>query len=194
VSSQHVRFAGEDAVSQRSSPFRSEMRRLWEDHVTRTRLAIISLTTSSRDTDSTVGRLLQNQTDIGNAIKAFYGRAAGNELARLLRDHITIAAELILAAKAGDDAATADARARWQANADEIATFLSGANPRFWKLGAMKRMLSDHLNLTTQEVLARLEARWANDVALYDQIHRQALHMADMLSDGIVGQFPGRFR
>jgi hypothetical protein len=185
---------GSGAVSQKELAFRSEMRRLWEDHITWTRLAIISLTTSSPDTDATVGRLLQNQTDIGNAIKPFYGRAAGNELTRLLRDHITIAAELVVAAKAGDQAATADAQARWQANADEIATFLNGANPRFWKLRAMKKMLADHLNLTTQEVLARLEARWADDVAIFDEIHHQALHMADMLSDGIVGQFPRRFR
>ena len=61
---------------------RSDMRRLWEDHVTWTRLAIISLTTGSPDTQATVGRLLENQTDIGNAVKPFYGKAAGNDAHR----------------------------------------------------------------------------------------------------------------
>ena len=56
------------------------MRKLWEDHVTWTRLAIISLTTGSPDTEATVGRLLQNQTDIGDAIEPFYGKAAGDAL------------------------------------------------------------------------------------------------------------------
>ena len=56
------------------------MRKLWEDHVTWTRLAIISLTTDSPDTEASVGRLLQNQTDIGNAIKPYYGAAAGKQL------------------------------------------------------------------------------------------------------------------
>ena len=57
----------------------------------------------------------------------------------------------------------------------------------------MKAMLHDHLRLTTDEVVARLTRNWAADVQYYDQIHRQALHMADMLSTGIVGQFPRRF-
>ncbi len=80
------------------------MRALWEDHITWTRLAIISLTTGSPDTEATVGRLLQNQTDIGNAVKPFYGDAAGDELTDELRRHILIAADLVAAAKAGDQA------------------------------------------------------------------------------------------
>jgi hypothetical protein len=174
--------------------FRNDMRRLWEDHITWTRLAIISLTTDAPDTEATVGRLLQNQTDIGNAVKPFYGAAAGEELTGLLREHILIAAELIAAARAGDQAAVADAQARWTANADEIAAFLNAANPRFWKLGEMRTMMREHLRLTTNEVVARLQRDWAADVAAYDEIHGQALEMADMLSTGIVKQFPRRFR
>jgi hypothetical protein len=161
--------------------------------VTWTRLAIISLTTDSPDTQATVGRLLQNQDDIGDAIKPFYGRRAGNELTRLLREHILIAADLVLAAKAGDQAAVADAQARWTANADEIAAFLAAANPRHWPLDEMKEMLHEHLRLTTDEAVARLQGDWDRDVATYDEIHVQALGMADMLSTGIIEQFPRRF-
>ena len=174
--------------------FRNDMRRLWEDHVTWTRLAIISLTTDSPDTDATVGRLLRNQTDIGDAIKPFYGDESGAELTRLLRDHILIAADLVAAAKDGDAGGIADAQARWVANADEIAGFLAGANPRAWPLDEMKDMLHDHLELTTNEALARLHGDWDADVAAYDAIHLQALGMADMLATGIVEQFPQRFR
>jgi hypothetical protein len=169
------------------------MRRVWEDHVTWTRLAIISLTTGAPDTDATVGRLLKNQADIGDALKPFYGDAAGQELTRLLREHILIAADLIAAAKAGNQTAVAEAQARWTANADEIADFLAAANPRSWQLDEMKEMLHEHLRLTTSEVLARLHADWAADVAAYDEIHLQALGMADMLSNGIIKQFPSRF-
>jgi hypothetical protein len=168
------------------------MRKLWEDHVTWTRLAIISLTTGSGDTQATVARLLRNQTDIGNAIKPYYGAAAGAKLTALLRQHILIAADLVAAAKAGDGAKLAATQARWQQNADEMAAFLSGANPN-WKLGEMKAMLRNHLRLTVAEAVARLQKRWRADVADYDAIHVQALHMADMLAAGIVAQFPGRF-
>ena len=186
--------AGGMIVTPRTVAFHDQMRKLWEDHVTWTRLAVISLTSGTPDTEATVGRLLQNQADIGDAIKPFYGREAGERLTSLLRDHILIAADLIAAAKAGDQAAVAQQQARWTANADEIAAFLTGANPGSWPLEEMKAMLHDHLRLTTDEVLARLQADWDADVAAYDAIHLQALGMADMLSEGIVKQFPSRFR
>ena len=193
---QHATAASADGmiVTPRTVAFHDQMRKLWEDHVTWTRLAVISLTSGTPDTEATVGRLLQNQTDIGDAIKPFYGDRAGERLTSLLRDHILIAADLIAAAKAGDQAAVAQQQARWTANADEIAAFLTGANPGSWPLEEMKAMLHDHLRLTTDEVLARLQADWDADVAAYDAIHLQALGMADMLSEGIVKQFPSRFR
>ena len=180
-------------ISVEELAFRQDMRKLWEDHVTWTRLAVISLTTDSPDTGATVGRLLQNQDDIGAAIAPFYGVEAGSRLATLLREHITIAADLIAAAQAGNQSEVARQQARWEANADEIARFLNSANPR-WKLDETRNMLLEHLQLTTSEVVARLQSDWTADVAAYDEIHRQALHMADMLSTGIVAQFPKRFR
>jgi hypothetical protein len=181
-------------VTAKELAFRNEMRRLWEDHVTWTRLAVISLVAGTPDTDATVARLLQNQTDIGDAVKPFYGRAAGDALTAELRQHILIAADLIAAAKAGDQTKLADAQARWEQNAGEIATLLSKANPRNWQRGAVLAMLQEHLRLTTQEAVARIQGNWTADVAAYDRIHRHALGMADTLSTGLIAQFPKRFR
>jgi hypothetical protein len=185
---------GARALTQKQVALREDMRRLWEDHITWTRLAIISLTTDSPDTEATVGRLLRNQTDIGNAVKPFYGKKAGNELTNQLRRHILIAAEVIAAAKAGDSAKLADAQARWTRNGDDIAAVLASVNPRYWKLGAMKAELRIHLKLTTDEAVARLKGGWSGDVAAYEKIHTHALHLSDVLSDGLMKQFPRRFR
>lgn len=186
--------AGAATVTDKDLALHDGMRVLWEDHVTWTRLAVISLVAGTPDTDATVARLLKNQTDIGNAIKPYYGAAAGRALTGLLRQHILIAADLIAAAKAGDRAKVAAEQARWRSNADEIATFLSKANPQHWRRGDLRAMLNEHLRLTTQEVVARLQGKWAADVAAYDRIHHHALGMADALSTGIVDQFPRRFR
>ena len=173
---------------------REGMRQLWEDHIVWTRLAIISLTTGSADTEETVARLLQNQTDLGNAVKPFYGKAAGNKLTAELRKHILIAADLIAAAKAGDQAKLAEEQASWAKNADDIAAVLASVNPRFFKLAVLKAEMAMHLKLTTEEVVARLQGNWGADVVSYDKIHRHILHMSDYLSDGLVKQFPKRFR
>jgi hypothetical protein len=190
----HEESSHAGTISTRELALRNSMRKLWEDHVTWTRLAVIGLTSDTPDAPAAVARLLRNQTDIGNAIKPFYGSAAGTQLTALLRQHILIAADVIAAAKANDKAALGKAQARWLVNANQIARFLNRANPRSWKLGEMKTMLHEHLGLTTSEVVARLQGKWAADVRAYDLTHVQALGMADMLSTGIVSQFPERFR
>ena len=187
--------AASGAVAVRSS-FHDAMRQLWEDHITWTRLVIVSAATlpdALPDLDPTVQRLLRNQDDIGDAIKPFYGDAAGEELSRLLREHIALAAELIAAAKAGDADAVEETSDAWYANADEIADFLSAANPKHWPAAEMRAMMREHLDLTLAEAVARLEGRYTDDISIYDDVHVQILHMADMLSDGIIAQFPAKF-
>jgi hypothetical protein len=170
------------------------MRRLWEDHITWTRLFIVSASADLPDTPATTRRLLRNQEDIGDAIKPFYGRAAGERLTSLLREHITGAAGLLAAAKAGDQSAVERLSSAWYRNARQIADFLSTANPEHWPRREMRSMMRDHLDLTLKEAVAHLERRHRADIRTYDRVHRQILAMADMLSDGIAAQFPKRFR
>jgi len=182
------------ADSAKEAALRAAMRKLWEDHITWTRLFIVSAIGDLPDKTATSIRLLQNQTDIGNAVKSFYGDAAGEKLTGLLKTHITTAAELVAAAKANDTAKMGDAKKRWYANADEIAVFLSGANPKNWPAEEMKGMMRGHLDLTAEEAVAHLKKDWAADIAAYDNIHNQILDMADMLSTGIIKQFPEKFK
>lgn len=178
------------------SAFHDAMRKLWEDHIVWTRQFIVSAATEAEnlpDTGPTVDRLLANQTDIGNAIKSFYGDAAGDALTALLREHILTAADIIAAAKADAHPALEDAIAAWYANADDIATFLSEANPSNWPLDEMQAHMKSHLDLTLEEAVARLQGRYADDIAAYDKVHADILEMADMLSTGIVAQFPSKF-
>jgi len=174
--------------------FHDAMRKLWEDHITWTRLVIIGVFEDSPGLDSSVQRLLQNQADIGDAIKPFYGEEAGDQLTALLTDHILIAAEILQAAKSGNTAALEDAIKRWYTNADDIAVFLNAANPSQWPLEEMKAMMREHLDLTLEEAVAYLQGDYEASVAAYDEVHVQALEMADMLSRGIIKQFPNKFR
>ena len=171
--------------------FHDAMRVLWVDHIVWTRMAIVSIVDDRPDQSFAVDRLLRNQDDIGDAIKPFYGDAAGDALTALLREHIVGAADLLGAAKTG--VGFEAAHAAWYANGAEIGAFLADANPRNWDRAEMQAMMADHLDLTLAEAVARLQGDYPADVAAYDEIHVQILHMADMLSDGIVAQFPGSF-
>lgn len=173
--------------------FHDSMRKLWEDHVTWTRLYIVSVVGGLPDTKPTTDRLLQNQADIGDAVAGFYGREAGDKLTALLRDHILTAAELVGAAKAGDEAKTADAKKRWYANAEDIAEFLAKANPKHWPRAALQSAMTTHLDQTLDEATHRIQGKYDEDIKDYERIVSHILAMADTLSDGIIAQFPEKF-
>lgn len=190
----HTMDRGRADVPIRQVALRQEMRALWEEHITWTRMVIVDFAAGAPSLSASEVRLLRNQTDIGDAIAPFYGRAAGKHLTALLRAHILIAVDVLTAAKAGDTPGLTRAQAAWTRNADQIAGFLSGANPTAWPRAEMRSMMRHHLKLTTDEAVARLTGDWSADVRAFDKVHIQALHMADMLSDGIISQFPRRFR
>jgi hypothetical protein len=187
-------------LSRSAVTFHDAMRKLWEDHITWTRNVIISFEVNESsgtlpDLGAALDRLFANQVDIGNAIKPYYGNDRGNELTALLHDHIAIAGEILQAVKTDDAAAYADANERWYANAHDIAVFLSQTlDPPIGSLEDMDAMMKDHLDRTTEEVVARKGEDWTGDVAAYDKVHEQALQMADMLSNGIIANFAEKFR
>lgn len=182
-----------DSASTRAATFTASMDKLWEDHIVWTRMVIVDFAAGLPDLKAAETRLLRNQADIGNAIKPYYGTAAGNALTRLLRTHILEAVPVLQSAKDGDKAALTKALAAWYANGRQIAVFLSKANPQAWPLPMTASMMKHHLDLTAQEAVARLRGHWAADIAAYDKVHAEILQMATMLSSGIISQFPNRF-
>jgi hypothetical protein len=182
------------ALNARQARFHDSMRKLWEDHITWTRLAIVSFAGGLPDLQATEARLLANQADIGNAIKPYYGRTAGNRLTALLKEHILGAVALLQAAKSGDQTQIAKASAAWYANANQVADFLHAANPHVWSRASLRSMMKTHLDQTLAEAQHRLQGRFADDIRDYEAVHRHILEMADTLSAGIMRQFPQRFR
>ena len=168
------------------------MRKLWSDHVIWTRNVILCLVDNLPGTDQAVKRLLQNQVDIGNTFKQYYGEDAGKKLTELLYAHINISADVVKAAKAGNTAALDKANKKWYSNADEVAEFFYKSNPK-WILTDLKMMMEEHLKITTEEAIHRIKKDYDEDVIAFDKIHSEILIMADMFTDGIIRQFPEKF-
>lgn len=163
-------------------------RKLWTQHVMWTRSFIISTAADLGDLQFVTKRLLRNPSDFAEVLKKYYGEEKANKFASLLTEHLTIAAKLVNAAKAGDTDAVNDERKKWYANADQIADFMAGINPH-WSQRKWQLMLYDHLKITEDEAVLRLTNQFAKDVALYDTIEDQALMMADDMANGIYKQF-----
>ena len=108
--------------------------------------------------------------------------------------HINAAVALLQAAKSGDSQATAAAQAAFFANGDQVARFLHSANPRHWSLRAMQTMMRVHLNQVVALATDQLQGDFPAAIKLYDAYIAHIIDMADMLSTGIIEQFPAKFR
>ncbi|HEV8361552.1 MAG TPA: glycosyltransferase [Candidatus Thermoplasmatota archaeon] len=171
---------------------RIALRKLWSDHVIWTRQYIIAAVAGTPDAGAAAGRLLQNQDHLGEAIVPYFGRDAGRELTRLLKEHVGIAVDLIEAAKTHNTADFQLHDGRWTTNADAIAGFLSGAN-HHWPKKDLQNLLHLHLSLTKGEVTARIKEDWNADVKAFDDIFVEITTVSDALADGIVKKFPEKF-
>ena len=180
------------APSETAVALKQDMRKVWTDHVVWTRDYIIAALGDQPDAQAAANRLMKNQEDIGKAVATYYGAAAGQQLTTLLKEHITIAVDLVKAAKAGNKTAQQQADSRWQQNGVQIAEFLSKANPN-WPRATLVDMMKMHLSTTTDEVVARLNKNWDADVRAFDAVYDHILKMSDALADGIVKQFPDKF-
>lgn len=168
-------------------------RKLWIEHVLWTRDLAISDIASLEDKDFELERLLKNQDDIGNSIKPYYGEEAGNKLSALLREHIIIAGQVVDAAKDGNKNDLEKYNKLWYENADKIADFLSSANPNYSNK-VLKDMLYKHLQLLTDQVVAIINKDWKSSIDAYDKGEEHMILFADILSDGIIKQFPKKFK
>lgn len=179
-------------ISDQKLALYQNMRKLWADHVIWTREYVIGAIDGTASVEFAAKRLLENQEDIGSAIVPFYGQEAGGKLTELLKEHILIAVDLIEAAKTDDQEAFADINAKWYRNAADISTFLGTANPH-WPKDELVEAMNMHLETTTNEAVARLTKDYEKDVIAFDAVFDHMMIMSDVLSAGIIAQFPEKF-
>lgn len=179
-------------ISESAFELNRNMRKVWEEHSFWTRNVALCLIDNLPGRKQAIDRLLQNQVDIGNIIKPYCGEKNGEILTELLFTHIMVGEEVFKAIKIKNVKMLEEANKRWYINADEICEFLSDVNPN-WELTPMKKMMHEHLSLTSDMVMQRVDEDYDLDVIAYDKARKEILTMADMISTGIIEQFPEKF-
>lgn len=179
---------GNTALSRGALRLNNRLRKLWSQHVYRTRFFIISTASELADLPYVTKWLLRNPGDFAAALEPFYGKARADWLRQLLTDHLMIAGELVNAAKNHETAKVELARKRWYGNADEIAEFLAKINP-YWSREKWTKLLYNHLRMTEREAVLRLSGKYPEDIAEFGSIENEALEMADYMLEGMIRQF-----
>lgn len=169
-----------------------QMNLAWEQHIMWTRMLLISIAENLKDLDATQARLLRNPKDIADIFRRYYGNAVANRIQQLLTEHLAIGKDLIVALKNGNQEEATRLNTMWYKNADEMAEAFSSINP-FYPKEEVRRMLYEHLRLTSNEVNNRLKGNYAEDINDYDMVQREILKMSQFFVDGIVQQFQNLF-
>lgn len=169
------------------------MRTLWNAHMYWTLITVDAFFNDPKGLDAKLKRLLQNQQDIGSAIKPYYGEDAGNQLAKLLTEHIQGAVPVLTAAKNNDQKSLDIAVKNWYANAKEIGDFLSSANPKNWSAKETEGALEMHITHTIAYSVNILKGEYTQSFGGFEEALHHMTALADILTDGIAKQFPEKF-
>jgi uncharacterized protein YejL (UPF0352 family) len=175
--------------AEKGEQLRLEMRRLWEDNVIWTRVVIIDASAQLGDLQVAVQRLLRNLTEIGNLLRPFAGNLVSDQLIAALRDSQSIAMEMFNAARANDTAKLTDAKNRWLASVDAVLVVLGQMNPGLANT-ELRNLIRSNLDKTFSEAVSYFGGNYNQSIADYDAVILGVLRMADILSQGIVTQFP----
>lgn len=178
--------------SMRQVDLLKRMNLAWEQHIMWTRMLLISIAENLKDLDATQTRLLQNPKDIANIFRKYYGDTVANRIDKLLTEHLVIGKDLIVALKNNNQRLATELTDKWYKNADEMADFFSSINP-FYSREKLRDMFYDHLDLTTDEVTARLRKDYTADIEAFDKVQQEILKMSQYFVDGLFRQFPNLF-
>lgn len=169
-----------------------QMNLVWEQHIMWTRMLLISIAENLKDLEATQTRLLKNPRDIANVFRPYYGANVANQIEKLLTEHLVIGKNLIVALKNNNQKEAMELNQKWYQNADDMAEAFSTINP-FYPKEEIRKMLYEHLRLTTDEVNARLKGDYVADINAYDMVQKEILRMSRFFVNGMVRQFPNLF-
>lgn len=157
-----------------------------------TRMLLISIAESLNDLEPTKARLLENPKDIADVFRKYYGNNIADTIQKLLTEHLVIGADLIVALKNKNQKLATELNSKWYKNADDMADAFSSINP-FYPKEEVRKMLYEHLKLTTDEVNNRLKQNYSADIRAFDMVQKEILNMSEFFVNGIVKQFSNLF-
>jgi len=165
-----------------------EMRRLWSERTTWTRTYVVDALANLPDTQAATDRLLQNQVDIGTALRPYLGAKRSDRLVGLLENDVTLATEVVESARIGDARHLKEAHDAWDLNAAALGAALADANVSgagdlpVW-------ILAEHANTEGQSV-DRINIDWAGDISQYEAAAAVDQKIADAVSGGLAAGTP----
>jgi len=170
------------------------LRDLWGGHIFWIRNVVLeNATNNPAARDAAEKEVVANAKQIADTITPFYGEAASAKLFTLLAGHYGAVKEYSEGTIAGSKRQQDAALAHLASNADEIAVFLSGANPNLPK-DTVRGLIAAHGAHHVAQITQFQEKDYAHEAETWQVMRQHVYVIADALTTALAKQFPGKFR
>lgn len=170
------------------------LRDLWVEHVFWVRNVVVeTFAGNSAAAAAAEQEVVANAKQIAGAIEPFYGKAASDKLFGLLAGHYGAVKQYLDATVAGSAAKQDAAWKNIGANAEEIAVFLSGANPNL-PIDTLRGLLLGHGGHHVQQIKQLHDKQYAAEAQTWAAMRQHMYVIADALAGAIAKQFPDKFK
>ena len=169
------------------------LRDLWLGHAFWTR-AVTAETLSANKAAASVAeeQAVANARQLAAAMEPFYGSAASEQVFKLLAGHYGAVKQYVLATRARNTGEQGTARQAMLKNAEQIAVFLSSANPNL-PIEALRGLLLAHGGHHMQQIQQLADKQYAQEAQTWEEMKHHMYSIADALTLGIAKQFPAKF-
>jgi hypothetical protein len=180
-------------LSAQSVELRLALRDLWVDHIFWVRNVVLKTKYGNADAAKVAeGQTVANAKALAGSITPYYGKEASDKLFGLLAGHYGAIKDYMNASYGDKKEAKDAATDKLKKNAEEIAVFLSSANPN-WPKEPLKSALFAHVGHHIAQINAVEDKDYATEAKTWDAMKSHMYVIADVLADGIVKQFPKKF-
>lgn len=169
------------------------LRDLWVEHVFWIRSYVVA-SQGGNDTEGKVAEdeVVANAKALAQSIEPFYGQAAADGLFKLLAGHWGAVRNFNTATIEESGADRNSAVEELTANAQDIAAFLSGANPHLPE-DAVFGLLSAHGAHHVAQINQISTGAYEQEAATWHDMRKHMLVIADAIADALAKQFPEQF-
>ncbi len=193
VYAQHADHTAAAPASLKVAQTGAALRDLWVGHAFWVRnVAVETLAGNTAAAAAAENEVVANAKQIGAALEPYYGKAASEKLFGLLAGHYGAVKQYLAASAAGSKAQQDAASSTLTANAREIATFLSGANPNL-PFDTLNQLLLAHGGHHIQEIQQLKGKQYAEEAKTWEAMKQHMYVIADALAGAIAKQFPANF-
>jgi hypothetical protein len=179
--------------TEKTSQTAAVLRDLWVGHIFWVRAVSIAAI-NKQDAAAMVAEQLavENAKSIAASIEPFYGAAAKDGFFKLLAGHYGAVKAYLLATVAGDAVAQSTATQSLTSNANDIASFLSKANPYLPK-HAVQALLLAHGGHHIQQIQQLKESKFEAEARTWEEMKQHIYQIADATADALAKQFVKNF-